>query len=277
MRPILVIDSGIGGLPYLSWVRDHLPLEHLIYVADRLNFPYGEKSPAEVATRVVDLALHLRERFDPKLLVVACNTASVYALRGLRERLDLPVVGVVPAVKTAAAVTRNDRIGILATELTVRSAYLQDLIRSFAVERHVISLAAGDIVRFVEEDFFQPTAAERLRMMRIWCERLLELGVDTLVLGCTHFLHVTDELAGFLGEGVRIVDSRDGVGRRIHFLLHTGGLEEREGPGGGIFFVHWTREAELPARESDKYRLFAERFGLEYGGLLYRENRGSDG
>ncbi len=266
MGPILLIDSGIGGLPYLSWIQENLAEENLVYVADRLNFPYGEKSPEEVSEKVVRLGRSLLKSFDPKLLIVACNTASVYALNALRQELPIPVVGVVPAVKSAAAVTRNRRIGILATDLTVRSLYLADLIRDFAGSCQVFSLSAGDIVRYVEEDFFHPQHEERRQMLGLWSRRLRELNVDTVVLGCTHFLHVIPELRELLGDSVTLVDSQSGVGRRAKQLLEEKGLRNREGKGEGVFYVHWQKDSDLDPMEVKKYQLFAQRFHLRYGG-----------
>lgn len=267
----MVIDSGIGGLPYLSWIQENLPEEDLVYVADRLHFPYGEKSPKEVAETVVWLGRSLLSFFDPKLLIVACNTASVYALNALRQELPIPVVGVVPAVKTAASVSRNRRIGILATDLTVRSHYLAELIQDFASDCQVFSLSAGDIVRFVEEDFFKPQREEQQHMLTLWTQRLKELEVDTVVLGCTHFLHVIPELKERLGDSITLVDSQSGVGRRSQHILEELGLRKREGRGEGVFYVHWKNGADLPPIEVEKYRLFAQRFHLRYGGYFIDE------
>ena len=269
MHPILVLDSGIGGLPYLAWIQEHLPEESLVYVADRLNFPYGEKTPEMVEEVVLELVHKLVLRFGPKLIVIACNTASVYALKALRSQLSIPVVGVVPAVKLASSVTQNGRIGILATELTVRSEYLLNLIQEFARDKNVFSLSAGDIVRFVEEDFFNPQHEQRHKMMEVWSKRLRELEVETVVLGCTHFLHVISELQSYLGPDIRLVDSQEGVGRRVQFLLEQAQQREQGTKGEGEFYVHWKEASTLSPLEESKYQLFSAKFGLMYRGLFF--------
>ena len=271
MRPIVVLDSGVGGLPYLSWIREYLPFENLLYIADRLYFPYGEKTPDNVRRIVVELARRLVERYNPKILIVACNTASVHALEALREEIPIPVVGVVPAVKTAAAATRNKKIAILATELTVRSAYLDRLIADFAADCSVMSFSAGDIVRFVEEDYLFPNHEQRDNLLKGWAQRIMEMDLDTVVLGCTHFLHVIPELQRFLGKEVILVDSQSGVGKRAASLLKERNELETDGPGGGVFRVRWTDQKPLPQEDEHKYRVFAQKFGLRYEGICGEE------
>ncbi len=272
MQPIVIVDSGVGGLPYLSWIMKNLPHEKLIYIADRQNFPYGEKAPGVVRDAVVDLAQTLCTTHDPKLLIIACNTASVYALEALREVLDIPVVGVVPAIKTAAQATKNGRIGILATELTVRSSYLAQLIQEFAADKCVMSFSAGDIVRLVEEDYLYPDTQERDNLLQGWAERIKTLDIDTVVLGCTHFLHVIPELKRWFGNDVILVDSQSGVGRRAEYLLKERGLLAVEGEEGGEFWVHWEEGKVLPKVEMDKYKNFSLRFGLNFKGLYRNTN-----
>jgi glutamate racemase len=268
-RPVAVIDSGIGGLPYLAWLQDHLPSERLVYVADRKSFPYGEKTPEQVRQSVAEVSRQLVEHVDPKLLVVACNTASVLALEHLRNVFPGPVVGVVPAVKTAATVTRNGRIGVLATQRTIDGGYLDDLIARFCPDKQVRGWAAGDIVTVVENDYLHPDPGARSRVLATWAQTLKNDGVDTVVLGCTHFLYVTAELQALLGPTVSLLDNREGVGRRVQVLL-----EERAATSSGrtvasqLFFTaqpFWA-SAELASHER-KYRAFAQQFGLEFGGV----------
>ena len=268
-RPVAVIDSGIGGLPYLAWLQEHLPSERLVYVADRKSFPYGEKTPEQVRQSVAEVARQLVERVDPKLLVVACNTASVLALEHLRNVFPGPVVGVVPAVKTAASVTKNGRIGVLATQRTIDGGYLDDLIARFCPDRWVQGWAAGDIVTAVENDYLQPDPAGRARVLSGWAEILLKQHVDTVVLGCTHFLYVTDELQVLLGPDVTLLDSREGVGRRVHALL-----QEREAFSPGVAFPSQLFYTALPVWDEKvldshnrKYAAFARQFHLAFGGV----------
>lgn len=266
-RPVAVIDSGIGGLPYLAWLRERLPCETLVYVADRRNFPYGEKTPAQVQAAVAEVAQRLQDECDPKLLVVACNTASVLALEHLRTVFPGPVVGVVPAVKTAATVTRIGRIGVLATQRTIDGGYLEQLLEEFCPGKLVATWAAPDLVALVENDFLQPDPDNKAVLLGSWANTIREQGADTVVLGCTHFLYVTQELSRLLGSGVVLLDSRDGVGRRVIKLLLERGLEAKSPGESRLYFTsgrHWNSQ-ELMEQER-KYRHFALQFGLSYGG-----------
>jgi glutamate racemase len=266
-RPVAVIDSGIGGLPYLAWLRDHLPCETLVYVADRKNFPYGEKTPEQVRSAVADLAQRLQTECDPKLLVVACNTASVLALEHLRAVFPGPVVGVVPAVKTSAAMTRNGHIGVLATQRTIDGGYLEHLVQEFCPGKSVATWAAPDLVTLVENDFLQPDAVGRAAVLTSWANIIQSQGADTVVLGCTHFLYVTDELSRLLGTEVVLLDSRDGVGKRVLKLLVEGSLEAQSPGESRLYFTsdrRWNPQ-ELFGHER-KFKHFALQFGLSYGG-----------
>lgn len=269
-RPVAVMDSGVGGLPYLSWIQEHLPREQLIYVADRKNFPYGPKAPEAVRAAVLETAQALVRRHGPKILVLACNTASVTSLGDLRAAFpDIPVVGVVPAVKVAAAQTRNGRIGVLATERTIQDPYLHRLIGDFAAEHQVHLWPAAEIVDYVEDGVLKPDPERGQELMSRWAERARHDGVDTVVLACTHFLHVTEELQKPLGPDIRLVDSREGVGRQTQRLLTEKGLTAAKKAGPDRLYI--TLGAVQAARRVEydtHYRAFAARFGLDYAGVL---------
>ncbi|NNM67601.1 MAG: glutamate racemase [Spirochaetales bacterium] len=268
-KPVAVLDSGIGGLPYLAWLKDHLKDETLVYLADRKNFPYGEKTAQEVIRAVLEATRALVERCDPKLLVVACNTASVVALEPLRATFSFPIVGVVPAVKTAAGLTRSGRIGVLATRQTIEGPYLNDLIGRYCQGQTVIGFAAPDLVDIVEEDYLRPDPHRRAEVLKHWSDELSHSAVDTVVLACTHFLHVEDELKKVLPSGALLVDSRDGVGRRTRDVLESiGGLaERRSGPDRLYCTAPKTATAGEMADLERKYRYFAQKFALDFGGV----------
>ncbi len=213
--PILFLDSGIGGLPYLDWVAGSRPDLPLVYVADTRNFPYGELKADRLRNVVVDAAEKAFLRFQPRLMVLACNTASVAALEHVRAAVSCPVVGTVPAVKPAASLETDKPIGILATEGTVNSSYLDDLIETFAPGRRVVRVAAGDIVRYVEEKYSGEADSEARRVIRPAVKKLQSEDAGSVVLGCTHFLHITELIGDMLGADVPLVDSCEGVGRRI--------------------------------------------------------------
>ena len=259
--PIAFVDSGVGGLPYLDWVRERLPGETFVYWADRANFPYGPKTPEEVAEAVSSGVAALVREVGPKLVVVACNTASVVALARLRREFpDLPFVGTVPAVKPAALASRSKKIGVWATERTIRDSYLDDLVRKHAAGCEVVRVAGPGIVDLVENRLFESTPEERGRVVAGAAEIFRGRGVDQVVLGCTHFIYEAEDLRRRLGAGVGIMDSREGVGGRVLALSGTVGLSRRKGRD--RMYLSGSRDPE------PRYRDFAARFRLEMAGVL---------
>lgn len=220
-RPIGFFDSGIGGLPYLAWTRDMLPREQYIYLADTAHFPYGSKTIEVVKEAVLGSVFRMIQKYDPKLVVIACNTASVIALEALREQFSVPFVGVVPAVKPAAERSNGKRIGVLATTRTVENGYTDALINTYASDCIVTRNSGGGLVDFVENSF--SNASEETRR-----EKVIEVvkvfensGVDTVVLGCTHFVYLESYFREALGETITVIDSRDGVANRIISVLEN--------------------------------------------------------
>jgi glutamate racemase len=222
--PIAFVDSGIGGLPYLQWIKSRLPNENYVYLADRNNFPYGEKSASEILEAVIPLTEKLIERYRPKIIVIACNTASIVSLARLRELYEFPFVGVVPAIKPAARESGKGRIGILATKKTINDMYVKILIDSYAADCVVVKQAGGNIVDMVENRFFSAGIEEKSRILSTAANKFLRMDVDKVVLGCTHFIYVAQQLKALLGESIDIIDSRDGVGNQIIKLLQNTGL-----------------------------------------------------
>src|SRR5215213_4326894 len=149
-RPLLIFDSGVGGLSVLRAISDLLPTAPLVYAADSAGYPYGTKRPAEIEARVPALLGRLSERFDPQLIVIACNTASTIALDAVRAALDLPVVGTVPAIKPAALLSATRTIGVLGTEATVRQPYVDRLSAQFAADCTVIRHGSAELVEIAE-------------------------------------------------------------------------------------------------------------------------------
>ncbi len=218
--PILIFDSGVGGLSVARAVRARLPGWPLVYAADREGFPYGGRSEREIAVRVPALLGRLAERVAPALVVIACNTASTIALADVRSALDLPVVGTVPAVKPAALATRTGAIGVLGTEATVRQPYLDRLIAEWAEGLTVVRHGAPDLVLAAERAFAgEPPAPDRVAaaLAGLWASPGGD-RVDTVVLACTHFPLLGAELAA-AAPGVRFVDGADGIARRAAHLL----------------------------------------------------------
>ena len=231
-RPILFFDSGVGGLSIAAPARASLPRAPFVYVADTAGFPYGTRSEEEIAARVPALLGRLAERHDPRLIVVACNTASTIALAAVRAALDLPIVGTVPAIKPAAAASVTRTIAVLGTQATVRQRYVDDLAARFAADCTVLRHGSAALVELAEAklrgEVVSPDA------VRAAVAPLLDhAALDTVVLACTHFPLLHDELAAVFGPGVRFVDGGDGIARRIVAL--TGGQAFAPGPDVAVF------------------------------------------
>ncbi|MGV3555079.1 MAG: glutamate racemase [Croceibacterium sp.] len=218
--PILIFDSGVGGLTVLAELRKLLPQAPVIYAADLAGLPYGEKSEAEIAARVAGLLGRMAERYRPRLITIACNTASTIALGMVRDVLEIPIVGTVPAIKPAALQTRTGVIGLLGTSATIRQKYVDDLEAEFASGRRLLRHACPELVAAAEAKLRgEPTdpavfraAADGLRSQPGGAE------IDTVVLACTHFPLVADELRAAFGPDVAFVDGAEGIARRVAHL-----------------------------------------------------------
>ena len=254
---IVFLDSGIGGLPYLSWIKNRCPNLSVSYLADTGNFPYGELQEAQVKEAAVGAAKLIFSRLSPDILALVCNTASVAALEDIRRIAPCPVVGTVPALKPAAQGGGGGAIGLLATQGTINSPYVDRLVEDFAAHREIVRVAAGDIVRYVEEDWLDDGGHGAEAVMRRGLAVLKEAGIESLVIGCTHFLHVLESIKEQMGR-IRVIDSRDGVGRRILSFRVSGASS----PVKGRFFV------SQGGRNEGRYRRFAEFYGLEWAGIL---------
>ncbi len=236
-RPILVFDSGVGGLSILARIRATMPQAALVYAADNAWHPYGTRSEAEIAARVPALLGRLCERYRPRIAVIACNTAATIALSTVRAALDLPVVGTVPAVKPAALASQSRVIGVLGTAATVRQAYVDRLVAEFASDCVVLRLGSADLVRIAEAKL-RGTAADPAEMRRIMAalyDQPQGNRIDQLVLACTHFPLLRDEIAAAGPACVTLVDSADGIARRTAFL--TQGQEWPDTPAGRAVFT----------------------------------------
>lgn len=222
--PVLFFDSGLGGLSVLQPALALIPQMPVVYACDIAGLPYGEKSEAEVGTRVSALLGRLIERVRPRLAVIACNTASTIALGHVRAALDTPFVGTVPAIKPAALASNSRTIGVLGTEATVRQPYLDQLIADHAPDCRVLRHGAGALVGAAEA---------KLRGMGVEAavlrDALLALRdqpggevIDSIVLACTHFPLLRPELdeiaQQIFGANVRFFDGSAGIARRIATL-----------------------------------------------------------
>jgi glutamate racemase len=236
-RPVLFFDSGVGGLSVLAAARALLPRMPAVYVADSAGFPYGTKSEAEIGARVPALLGRLAERYRPRLIVIACNTASTIALAAVRSALDLPVVGTVPAIKVAAAHSRSRVIGVLGTDATVRQPYVDDLAARFASDCRVLRHGSAELVALAEARL-RGDPADPPRYRAILAGLFDQPGgdrIDTIVNACTHFPLVERELRAAAPHPVAFVDGSAGIARRIAFLTEGQAWPVIAPPGLAVF------------------------------------------
>jgi glutamate racemase len=243
--PLLFFDSGVGGLSVLAPTRELLPTAPVVYAADNAGYPYGTKSESEIASRVPALLGRLVERFEPRLIVIACNTACTIALDQVRAALDLPVVGTVPAIKPAAEMTKTGAIGVLGTEATIRQAYVDDLAERFAGQCTVVRYGSPDLVEIAEAKLAGETVtAEDVRRATLpLFEQEGASNIDTVVLACTHFPLLRDELESAF-PGLNWVHGGAGIARRIRYLTHEQPWPA-EYPGGIAVFTGRSPRAPL--------------------------------
>lgn len=218
--PLLFFDSGIGGLTVLAAAERLLPQAPVVYAADFAGLPYGEKDEREISARVPALLGRLVERYRPRLVTIACNTASTIALPQIRAALDVPVVGTVPAIKPAAEISRSRVIGVLGTEATVRQLYVDNLAAQFAADATIIRHGAPELVRAAEAVMRgeSPDPAIFDRAIAGLAGQARGSEIDTIVLACTHFPIVEAQLAAAIARPVNFVHGADGIARRIAYL-----------------------------------------------------------
>ncbi|MGO4327924.1 glutamate racemase [Cupriavidus sp. 2TAF22] len=224
--PIGIFDSGLGGLSVLREVRALLPHESLLYLADSRYNPYGEKPERFVEERTLQACEWLVAQ-GCKALVIACNTATMHAVHTLRERLALPIIGVEPGLKPAAAASRSKVVGVLATGNTLKSAKFARLLASLEGESRFVCQAGAGLVSLIEQgDISGPAVREKLDA---YLAPMLDAGADTLVLGCTHYPFLSDTVRGMVGERLALVDTGSAIARQLQRKLAEHGLAA--GPG----------------------------------------------
>ena len=232
--PVGVFDSGVGGLSVAREIRRALPSEPLLYVADNAYVPYGDRTDEEVRARTLAIGEWLQGQ-GAKVFVVACNTASGASLEALRERLTIPVIGMEPALKPAVRLTRNGRVGVMATSGTLRSARFQRLVDNYADGVQVVRDPCPGLADLVEDGMLGgPELTER---MEAYVAPLREAGVDTVVLGCTHYVFVRDAIQQALGPEVRLLDSGEAIARRTRQILSEAGALHPDDEGSFRFFT----------------------------------------
>jgi glutamate racemase len=232
--PIGVFDSGVGGLSVLREIRRLLPAENLIYVADSAHVPYGEKSREFVEQRAVAITGFLAAQ-GAKAIVVACNTATSAAISTLRARFALPIVGVEPALKPAAEVTRSGVIGVLATRGTLSGEKLQQLRQRVAANVQVLAQSCEGWVEQVESGDLAGPEAKALVARHVL--PLIERGADTLVLGCTHHPFLAPLIREVAGPGVHVIDPAPAVARELKRRMESENLLSAAQENGRDYFL----------------------------------------
>lgn len=233
----MFFDSGVGGLSVLAPTAALLPTAPLVYVADSAGFPYGTRSEAEIAARVPALLGRLVERYRPRLVVVACNTASTIALAAVRAALDIPVVGTVPAIKPAAERSVTRAIGVLGTEATVRQPYVADLTARFAADCLVLRHGSAALVEMAEAELTgdRRPDADYARVLAGLLDQPDGDRIDIIVNACTHFPLVADRLAAVAPRPIEFVDGGPGIARRIAHLTQGQVFPDSRPPGLAVF------------------------------------------
>ncbi|MCM1056839.1 MAG: glutamate racemase [Firmicutes bacterium] len=237
--PIGIFDSGVGGLTVAREIMRQIPNEKIIYFGDTARVPYGSKSQ-ETVTRYSEQIVRFLRTFQVKTIVVACNTASAYALDTLEKDIDIPIIGVIkPGAKTAAEVTRNGRIGVIATEATISSQMYTKYITNLNSAVTIYEKACPLFVPLVEEGLWKDPVTDEIA--RRYLTELIDIDIDTLILGCTHYPLIRSTLGRIIGEKVTLVNPAYETAIELKQMLAEADMLNAEEPGLGssqyLFYV----------------------------------------
>lgn len=243
--PVGVLDSGLGGLSVLKALRARLPAEDFLYCADNGNAPWGDKTESFIIDRTRAMIQFLLEH-DAKAIVIACNTATAAAAQTVRQEFDLPIIGIEPAVKPAAKLSHSGRFGVIGTTRTITSERYHNLLLRFTQGTHVMSVAAPGLMECVERgEFDTPKTRELLKK---YLTPMLEAGIDTLVLACTHYPFLTDAIREVAERPLQIIEPSSAVAEVLYSRLLEGNrLNEKKRSGSERFWIkdHAKFEATL--------------------------------
>lgn len=241
--PVGVMDSGVGGLSVLQHLTRQLPHEHFTYFADSAHAPYGNKTTTEIQQRCFAIADTLIAQ-GAKALVVACNTATAAAIGTMRQHYTLPIIGMEPAVKPAAAASKNGIIGVLATTGTLQSAQFAALLEHYGQGVQVVTQACVGLVECIEQG--QLDTPHTLALLKQYCQPLIAAGADTIVLGCTHYPFVRKHIQAIVGPDVTLIDTGAAVAKRLQQVLAQRELLNAASEVGDyVFLTSGTEETEL--------------------------------
>ena len=232
--PIGIFDSGLGGLSICKEIIELLPNESIVYLADSINAPYGEKSKEDIiqlSIKNTELLLEL----NCKVIVVACNTATTNAISILRERFDVPIIGIEPAIKPAALQTKTGKIGVLATEGTLKSELFLSTSEQFRNSLELIEIKGENLVRLIEAGEMEKTKPLLIKCLL----PMIEAGVDNIVLGCTHYPFLIPLIKEIVPDSMVIIDSGRAVAKQTQVILSSENiLSNNSGIGEKVFYTN---------------------------------------
>lgn len=255
--PIGVFDSGVGGLTVAREIMRQIPNEKIIYFGDTARVPYGSKSQDTVRRYSEQIVRFLRT-FRVKTIVVACNTASAYALEELEQETDIPIIGVVkPGARAALLTTKNKKVGVVATEATIHSGIYSRYIEENDASVSILEKACPLFVPLVEEGLWEDPVTDEIA--RRYLSELIDSGIDTLILGCTHYPMLRSTVAKIMGNGVTLVNPAYETARELKLLLAEKGLESEHRPGLGTELYRF-----YVSDGAEKFKQFANSI-LTYG------------
>lgn len=212
-----IIDSGLGGLSVVQAITALLPYESVVYVGDQAYVPYSDKTSLVITMRVQKMITFLLRK-GVKLIVIACNTATVAAIEVMRKIFpEIPIVGVVPVVKTAAEICGDKKFAVLSTAYTANSMYQRKLIAQYAYDCDVLSISCPELVSYIERGDLSSDALRR--DLQIILRPVMQHSINTVVLGCTHFPFIRETIQNILGKQVRLLDSGGAVARQVARVL----------------------------------------------------------
>jgi glutamate racemase len=221
-QPVAILDSGVGGLTVAKEVMRQLPLEKIVYFGDSLRAPYGPRPAEEVRKFTLQIVDYLLQ-FQPKMIVIACNTATAVALEEIRQLVDIPVVGVIhPGARAAITTTRNGQVGVIGTEGTILSGAYEKALKSISPSLEIIGLACPQFVPLVEQGL--SGQEDTYRIVSECLQQLTESSIDCLILGCTHYPFLSSLISEVMGPNVALISSADETAREVSTILYHKGL-----------------------------------------------------
>jgi glutamate racemase len=249
-QAIAILDSGVGGLTVAKEVMRQLPLEKIVYLGDSLRAPYGPRPAEEVRTFTLQIVEYLLQ-YRPKMIVIACNTATAVAIDEIRSLIDIPVVGVIhPGARAAIKTTRNGIVGVIGTEGTILSGAYEKALKGISPNLEIIGLSCPRFVPLVEQGLCEHE--DTLQIVSQSLEQLKRSSIDCLILGCTHYPFLSSIIADVMGPDVSLISSADETAREISTILYHKGLLEKT--------IHKPVHQFLCSGDSELFRRIAERW-----------------